>query len=112
MSQDTLKVDEETGEIVEVKKNEIVAEMFTDEVLDMYAQYEYLKQQKEMFEFKVKQVCEKFGIKSVDNDYYRITFVPAHTTKKIDTELLKKAGYYEDFLKESEVKESIRVKIK
>lgn len=113
MSQDTTpKINDETGEVIEANKNELVAELFTDDVLEMYAQYEYLKEQKELFEYKVRQACEKYGVKSVDNDYFRITFIPAHTTKRLDTELLKKAGYYEDFLKEYEVKESVRVKIK
>lgn len=108
-----------TGEVIEIpneleeaKNNQIVADMVTDAVLDMYAQFEYLKEQKETFEWKVREACQKYGVKKVENQYFSITYIPAHTSKRVDTELLKKAGIYDDFCKESEVKESVRVKMK
>lgn len=99
------------NDIVEVQ-NQLLAEQFTDEVLDMYYQYEALKEQKEIFEFKLKQFCEEHGIKSVDNEYFRITYVPKHTSKRVDTEALKEDGLYEKYTMETDVKESVRVKIK
>ena len=102
----------ETTDLVEQQNNKLIADMFTDQVDEMYAQYEYWKQQKELFEHKLLHVCAANGIRSVDNDYFRITHVPEHTAKKVDTELMKKAGIYDAFTKEVPVKESIRVKIK
>ena len=109
-------VNQETGEVYEITesdpKQEIVANMFTDEVLDMYSQFEYLKQQKDLFEFKVRKVCAENGIKKVDNDYWSITYIPEHKSKRIDTESLKRAGLYDRFSTETDVKESVRIKIK
>lgn len=112
MSQDTPKNNKETGEVIEQKNYDIVAEMFTDQVLDMYYQYQALQEAKEQFEHKVLKACKKYGVKKIDNEYFSITYVGEHPTRKVDTELLKKAGYYDKFLKESPVKESIRIKIK
>ena len=109
-------VNQETGEVYEIaetdQNNALVANMFTDEVLDMYSQYEALKQQKEMFEYKVRKMCEENGIKSVNNDYWAITYIASHKSRKVDTEKLKKAGIYEAFSNEYDVKESVRVRIK
>ena len=112
--------------IVTSKNNELVAEQFTDAVLDMYAQFEALKQQKEMFEFKLRRICEEHGIKKVDSDYWSITFTPEHEQRRMDTEKIKETDLYmvdedtgefvkvdpEIFIKTSKVKESVKVKIK
>jgi len=102
----------ETTDLVEQQNNKLIADMFTDQVDEMYAQYEYWKLQKELFEHKLKEVCEDKGIKKVDNDYFTISYIPAHKSRKVDTDLMKKAGVYDAFTKEVDVKESVRVKIK
>ena len=94
------------------KQNELVSKVFTDEVYDLYEQLEALKEQKEMFEHRLKKLFADNGIKKFENDYLSITFTPEHTTKRVDTDLLKKAGLYDEFSKESKVAESIRVRFK
>ena len=116
MTRDTL-INQETGEVYEISKtdeqnNALVAELFTDKILDLYAQYEALKEQKEMFEYRLRKVCEEKGIKSVNGEYFTISYIPAHKATRVDTDKLKRAGLYDEFSKESEVKESVRVKIK
>lgn len=94
------------------KANSIVAKELTDEIYSMYEQYEAIKSQKEMFEFKLKKLFEENGIKKFENEYMSITYTPRHTMKRIDTELLRKANLYDEFAKESEVKESIKVRFR
>lgn len=96
----------------EDERYQIIADQFTDEVLDMYYQYQALKEQKETFEYQLQKLFEQYGIKSIDNDYWRTTYVPPHTTKRVDTQKMKDAGVYEEYTKESEVKGAIRVTIK
>jgi len=106
-----IEIPEENNELVE-RNNQLISEQFTSDVLDMYAQFDALKQQKEIFEYKVLQVCIKNGIDKVDNEYFSINRTPAHKMKRVDNDKLKAAGLYEEFLKEVDVKESIRVRIK
>lgn len=96
----------------EDERYQLIADQFTDEVLDMYYQYQAIKEQKEQFEFKLQKIFEEHGIKSIDNDYWRTTYVPPHTTKRVDTQKLKDAGVYDEYCKETEVKGSLRVTIK
>ena len=84
----------DTTDLIEQQNKQLIADMFTEQVDEMYAQYEYWKLQKELFEHKLKEVCEDKGI------------------QKVDTDLMKKAGVYDAFSKEVDVKESVRVKIK
>lgn len=120
-------INDETGEVyditkdeledlksneIDVRNNQLVAKQLTDEIYTMYEQLEFYKYQKEMFENKLKRLFQENGIKKFDNDYLSITYTPQHTSKRIDTELLKKAGLYDEFSKESEVKESIKVRFK
>lgn len=108
-------INQKTGEVYEIdepKKNDVVTQMFTDQVLEMYEQFEALKQAKEMFEWKVKKVCEENGIKSVDNEYWSVVFIPATVQRKVDVDALKEAGIYDEFAKESPVRAHVRVRIK
>lgn len=100
----------EDNELVE-KKNE-VAKMFTDSVLEMYYQLQGLYEAKEQFEYKIMEQMKKYNIKSIDNDYFNINYIPEHETTRVDTNKLKEAGIYDDFSKKSITKESIRIKIK
>lgn len=105
------EIPEQSNELIE-KHNQLIAEQFTTDVLDMYAQYYMLKEQIEMFEYKVLKVCKENEIDKVDNAYFRINHTKAHTQKRVDTEKLKAAGLFEEFSKEVPVKESVRITIK
>lgn len=108
---DKLKEEKEKNELV-AKQNEMIAKLLNDDVYAIYEQFERFKSEKERFETKLKKIFEANGIKSFKNDYFSITYIPAHTSKRVDTELLKKSGLYDEFTKDSDVKESLRVKFR
>ena len=117
---------QDTNDLVKSEANELVAEMFTDQVLDMYEQYRALKEQKEIFEYKVAQACAKHGINSLKTTYWDISYTPEHEQKRVDTEKVKNTDIYvvdedtgefrkareDEFIKTSTVKESVRIKLK
>lgn len=114
-------IDQETGELIEeVNKNELVAKelepIITEEFLDNYAKFEYYSQQLETFKNKnkefIKQVFQKYNIKTCKNDYITISYVPEHMQQRVDVDRLKADGLYEKYTKYSNVKESIRVSMK
>lgn len=108
-----------TGEIYDIPETDLVeknkqevAKMFNDSVLDMYYQIQGLEEQKKQFEFKLMEEMKKYNIKSIDNEYFTLTYIGEHETTRVDTEKLKQAGIYDEFTKKSKTKESIRVKVK
>lgn len=110
-------INQQTGEVYEDKRelitkdmNEIVDE---DELLDKLYQLEALEEQISIWKFKhkeqIKEVFIKYNIKTFKNDYMTISYVPAHKSRSVDTQKLKDAGLYDEFCKETEVKDSIRI---
>lgn len=114
-------VNKETGEVYELPEDnkELVKKemlpLIPDEILEKYYQMQALQEQIETWQFqikdKVKEIFKKYNIKSFKNDYIELTYVAPTTRKSVDTQKLKDAGIYEEFTNESEVKESLRVKI-
>ena len=96
-------------------KKELQA-VITDEVLEMYEQLAYYKQQVQMFEHRYKEqlinLLQANGTNSYSDEYVSISYVEPHTAKRIDAEKLKDEGIYEDYLKETEVKGFLRIKLK
>ena len=86
-----------------------------DEILEKYYQLQALQNEIENWQFnikdQVKEIFKKYNIKSFKNDYIEITYVAPTKRKSVDTQKLKDAGIYDDFIKESDVKESLRVKV-
>ena len=117
---------QDTNDLAKPEANELVAEMFTDQVLDMYEQYRALKEQKEIFEYKVAQACAKHGIKSLKTTYWDISYTPEREQKRMDVQKIKNTDIYvvdeetgefrkakeDEFITTSKVKESVRVKLK
>lgn len=106
-----------TGEVYEDKKELITKDMNAivneEELLDKLYQLEALEEQigiwKQEHKEAIMEVFKKYNIKTYKNEYMTISYIPATTRKSVDTQKLKDAGLYEEFCKESEVKESIRV---
>lgn len=90
--------------------------LITDDVLEMYEQLAYYKQQVAMFEHQYKEQLKALlvanDIKSYSDEYVNVTYIPSHTTKRVDTDKLKEEGLYDEYVKDVEVKESIRIKLK
>lgn len=58
------------------------------------------------------EVMRDNGIKKFENEYFSATYVAPTTQKRVDTNALKEQGLYESFLKEIEVKETLKVSFK
>jgi len=63
---------------------------------------------------KLKQAMVEQGVTKFENDYIRINYIEETTRKRIDSKKLKaeKPEIYNNYLKESKIKDSVRVKIK
>lgn len=63
---------------------------------------------------QLKIAMENVGLKKFENDYIAITYVDSTTRKTVDSAKLKEkySDIYEDCIKVSNVKSSIRIKIK
>lgn len=110
-----------TGEVINIpeKDNQLVKkqmnELVSDKLLEDLEQIAYYEQQIEMWKVQhkeaIKELFKQNNIKSFKNDYIEITYVAPTKRKSVDTQLLKDAGIYDQFCKESDVKESLRVKL-
>lgn len=115
-------VNQITGEVIEIptkdNKDLLKQEMnalITDDVLETYYQMQALEQKintwKNSTKEQIKDIFKKYNIKSFKNDYIEITYVAPTKQKRVDSKLLKEAGLYDEFCKEVDVQESLRIKI-
>lgn len=111
INQLTGEVYENQHELVKKDMNEIVSDDLLEKMYQLQALEEQIEIWKHEHKEQIKEIFKKYNIKSFTNDYMTITYVDAHKTKSVDTKKLKDAGLYEEFAKESEVKESVRIKI-
>ena len=58
---------------------------------------------------KAKEFMRSNGIKSVDNEDYKITYLEPSTKMVVDVDRMKADGIYEKYLKETGVAESVRI---
>ena len=75
---------------------------------------EYTKKGLEAFKEELKKVMEENGIKSVDNEFFRVTYVPEVFSARFDSKTLQKddPDTYAKYLKNSKVKSQIRLTLK
>lgn len=71
------------------------------------------EQENELKEFLISKM-EETGVKQIDNDYFKITYVASSTRESVDTSKLKKEmpEIAEKYLKTSAVKASVRITLK
>lgn len=108
-----------TGEVIDIPNKSIIKKEFntliTDQLLEQLEQVEYLQDQIDLWKFQhkeaIKELFKKNDIKSFKNEYIEITYVAPTKRKVVDTDLLKQAGIYDQFTKEADVKESLRIKL-
>lgn len=110
-----------TGEVIDIPETKDIVkkefnELITDDLLEQLEQVEYLEYQidqwKKSHKEAIKELFKKNNIKSFKNEYIEITYVEPTKRKTIDTDLLKQAGLYDSFTKETDVKESLRIKLR
>lgn len=101
------------NEVVKVVDGQIE---LAQEVVEELKRMNEVKATLEMKEKEVKaavlKAMEDNDIKSFENDDIRITYVAATTRNTVDSAALKEQGLYEQFLKTSNVKASVRMEYK
>lgn len=84
--------------------------------VEVMKELQAFNEQKAAMELKEKrikeailQAMEENNIKSFENDFVLIKYIPQTTRKSVDTAKMKDEGVYEIYLKESEVKSQVRL---
>ena len=112
-------IDNTTGEVIEVEEKNELAEKklfevgaIDEQTYDLLEQYLTIQEQYEMFKYKLEKAMEDNGIKKWDNDYFTATIKDESVQKRVDTDRLKEAGIYENYLKLVPIKKSLQIKFK
>lgn len=96
--------------------NAEINELYTKEDIDFLVEFEEMnakvKLMKKEKDEKLIEIFKKYNVKSFKNDRIEMIYIAPTTRKTIDVEALKAQGLYDSFLKESPVKESIRITLK
>lgn len=101
------------SDLIKVKDNEVIVK---EEVLQKLRHYNEVKILASMLEQELKrdleEVMVEYGIKAWDNEVFKATYVLPTTRKRLDTKRLKeeRPDLYNEFLSESNVKGSVRIK--
>lgn len=84
--------------------------------VEVMKELQTFNEQKAAMELKEKrikeailQAMEENNIKSFENDFVSIKYIPQTTRKSVDTAKMKEEGVYEVYLKESAVKSQVRL---
>ena len=97
-------------EIVKVENGII---QVAEEAMNLLHDFQVKKAEMEMQEKEFKQAIltamEENGIKSFENDFVKITFVPTSTRDSVDTKALKEDGLYDLYKKTSIVASQVRL---
>lgn len=115
-----------TGEIVDNDTNELmndivkaeVGALITDDVVDMIEKYMMAKAAYDNWvaqhDDQIMNVMKEAGVKTIKTDYVTLSYVAPSVRKSVDTKKLKDEhpDIYEACLKETQVKESLRIKMK
>lgn len=102
----------------EYNKNQIAIDNLEKEITlavsDMLNKQKELIAKNDEIKEQLKSAMENVGLKKFENDYIAITYVDSTTKKTVDSAKLKEKYFdiYEECIKVSNVKSSIRIKIK
>ena len=87
--------------------------IYTPEETAKLRRFYALKNEIESIEKEAKkraiEMMEEKGIKSFDNEDFKITYIPETTKKVVDTDRMKLDGIYDDYTKETKVKATVRI---
>lgn len=99
------------NEVVAQGKNDLIS---ADDV-EMIRRYDEISKRYKMWVSANKEMFENFmvenGLDTYEQGGVRITRVKGYTKKQVDTQALKDAGIYDNFTRDVNVKESIRVEV-
>ncbi|MEK6884163.1 MAG: hypothetical protein AABY22_31325 [Nanoarchaeota archaeon] len=96
------------------KEIQIIEEKISSVVANFKKELEEKNKQLENIRESIKVAMRDSDVKKFENDVISLTYVAPTTRKSIDTDKLKeeKPELWEEYSKVSEVKDSIRIKIK
>lgn len=100
------------SDLIKVENNEvIVAQELIDEITKTEMMAKEVKDRQDEMKSAILKAMEENGIKQIKNDMFTISYTEAHTSERFDSTAFKKdmPNLYEKFLKESNVKSSIRI---
>ncbi len=100
-------------ELVQVRSGKIE---IAENAMRKLHQFQNAKKEIDKTEKEIKQALLKAmrenGIKSFENDYLKATYIEPTTRTVVDTKALERSGLYDIYSKETEVKDSVRLKYK
>lgn len=98
------------------KYEEQALSLFTDEDIEKLRKFEELEAQvkaiKKQRNEELKRIFNESSEKSFENEKIRIIYIKEHSSKRVDTEKMKKEGIYEYYLKDVNVSDSIKIEVK
>ena len=65
----------------------------TDEICEKVEEALSAKQWFETFKYEVQKVCEKYGFKKWETDYWSLVYVEEHDSPKVDTKRMKETYF-------------------
>lgn len=104
--------------LIEYSNNELelnkIEEQISIAIAELQNKQQELHNKNEIIKEQIKQAMEKEDVKKYENDFISITYVEATTRNTVDSTKLKEKylDVYNDCLKISNVKSSIRIKVK
>lgn len=99
---DVVKVDDE--EVIDIVR----------QMSDVLVKISELEAKRDAFKKQLEEISEAYGFVKLDNEYFTITRVDGYTKDTFDSKKFKEdyAELYKQYVKQSEVKPSIRIKLK
>ena len=104
--------------LIKYSNNELeiskIEEQITFAIADLQNKQQELQEKNNEIKEEIKKAMEENEIKKYENDFIAITYVASTTRKTIDSKLLKEKyeNIYNECSKISNVKSSVRIKIK
>lgn len=73
-----------------------------------------LEIQKKQIQMALKDAMRESGTKSFESDDLKVTYIPEHTSNRFDSKKMKEEHprIYKQFVKETVVKDSVRIELK
>lgn len=112
-------INKDTGEMLEViKENESGQLVVTKDACDVIVLYETqmkeIKKQYDTYKRALLEAMEAYGIKKIDTDDFVVTYVEPTERITLDSKRVEKEypEVYEECMKVSDVKSSVRVKLR
>ena len=107
--QGTQYIRKDVATVEDEKAIEVVRQMS-----DVLVEIAELEAKRDAFKKQLEEMFEQYGVEKWDNEYFTITRVDGYTKESFDSKKLKEddIDLYNKYIKQTEVKPSIRIKLK